>query len=64
MLEMPDFSRSWEYENNFYLSCDPTRMSNLLAHYELMPSGAGPPGAARERGRGGPGRWEGEARQA
>ena len=50
MIELPDFDRSWEYENDFYLSCDPTRMSKLLAHYELMRSVAGLPGAIVECG--------------
>ncbi|HEY1537973.1 MAG TPA: TylF/MycF/NovP-related O-methyltransferase [Solirubrobacteraceae bacterium] len=50
MMELPDFSRSWEYENNFYLSCDATRISKLLAHYELMRSVAGLPGAIVECG--------------
>ena len=36
MIELPDYSKSWEYENNFYLSCDQTRISKLLAHYELF----------------------------
>ena len=36
MIELPDFEKSFEYENNFYLSCSPTRISKLLAHYELF----------------------------
>lgn len=35
MIKLPDFNKSFEYENNFYLSCDITRMSKVLAHYEL-----------------------------
>ncbi|MFJ3388323.1 TylF/MycF/NovP-related O-methyltransferase [Lysinibacillus sp. NPDC086135] len=35
MIKLPDFDMSFEYENNFYLSCDITRMSKVLAHYEL-----------------------------
>jgi len=50
MIELPDPARSWEYENNFFLSCDPTRMSKLLAHYELMRSVDGLPGAIVECG--------------
>jgi hypothetical protein len=49
-MELPDFARAWEYENNFYLSCDATRMSKLLAHYELLRSVAGLPGAIVECG--------------
>lgn len=35
MILLPDFSKSFEYENNFYLSCDSSRISKLLVHYEL-----------------------------
>ena len=36
MFELPDFEKAFEYENNFYLSSDITRISKLLAHYELF----------------------------
>jgi hypothetical protein len=36
MIKMPDFSKAFEYENNFYLSCSNTRLSKILAHYELF----------------------------
>ncbi len=49
-MDLPDFSRAWEYENDFYLSCDATRMSKVLAHYELFRSVAGLPGAIVECG--------------
>lgn len=35
MIELPDFSKSFEYENNFYLSCKTQRLSKFIAHYEL-----------------------------
>jgi len=35
MIKLPDFSKSFEYENSFYLSCDITRISKIIAHYEL-----------------------------
>lgn len=35
MIKLPDFKKSFEYENNFYLSCDVTRISKILSHYEL-----------------------------
>ncbi len=35
MIKLPDFSRSFEYENDFYLSSDITRIGKILAHYEL-----------------------------
>jgi len=36
MIDLPDFSNAFDYENNFYLSCDGTRISKILAHYELF----------------------------
>ena len=36
MARLPDFKRSFEYENNFYLSCDSSRTAKILAHYELL----------------------------
>jgi len=35
LIELPDFKKTWDYENNFYLSCDITRISKFLAQYEL-----------------------------
>lgn len=35
MIQLPDFTKGFDYENNFYLSCDITRISKILAHYEL-----------------------------
>ena len=35
MIELPDFEKAFEYENNFYLSCDITRISKILSHYEI-----------------------------
>ena len=50
MITLPDFAKSWEYENNFYLSCDVTRISKILAHYELFKMINGLPGAVVECG--------------
>ncbi|MGK2963102.1 MAG: TylF/MycF/NovP-related O-methyltransferase [Gemmatimonadaceae bacterium] len=36
MIELPDFSKDFLWENNFYLSCDITRISKIVAHYELF----------------------------
>lgn len=36
MIDLPNFENKFEYENNFYLSCDPSRIGKLLAHYELF----------------------------
>ena len=35
MINLPDFSKAYEYENDFYLSCDKQRIGKLIAHYEL-----------------------------
>lgn len=35
MIELPDFNKVWDYENNFYLSCDSSRVAKIMAHYEL-----------------------------
>lgn len=50
MIKLPDFSKSYEYENDFYLSCDITRISKVLAHYELFKASLEVPGAIVECG--------------
>jgi len=50
MIELPDFSNAFEYENNFYLSCDVTRIGKVLAHYELYKMVLDVPGAIVECG--------------
>lgn len=50
MIKLPDFSKSFEYENNFYLSCDNTRFSKVIAHYELFKMTKDLPGAIVECG--------------
>ncbi len=50
MIKLPDFSKAFEYENNFYLSCDNTRLSKILAHYELFKMTRDLPGAIVECG--------------
>lgn len=35
MIQLPDFTKAFDYENNFYLSCDTVRIARFLAHYEL-----------------------------
>ena len=50
MIELPDFTKQFEYENNFYLSCDNTRLSKVLAHYELFKLAKDLPGAIVECG--------------
>jgi hypothetical protein len=36
MINLPDFTKAFEYENNFYLSADANRMAKVLTHYELF----------------------------
>lgn len=50
MIELPDFSKDFLWENNFYLSCDITRISKILAHYELFKQVQDVPGAIVECG--------------
>lgn len=50
MITLPDTGRAWEYENGFYLTCDTTRISKALAHYELFKMTAGLAGAIVECG--------------
>jgi len=50
MIELPDFSKSFEYENSFYLSCDIARISKIVAHYELFRMTSNLPGAIVECG--------------
>ncbi len=50
MIELPDFDRSFDYENGFYLSCKPARIAKILAHYELFKMIREVPGAVVECG--------------
>lgn len=38
MIELPDKNLAFEYENGFYLTCAPSRIGKLIAHYELYKS--------------------------
>ncbi len=35
MITLPDFNKQFDYENNFYLSSDISRIGKVMAHYEL-----------------------------
>jgi len=35
VIPLPDIAHAFEHEKNFHLSCDITRISKILAHYEL-----------------------------
>lgn len=50
MIKLPDFSKSMEYENDFYLSCDNSRLSKILSHYGLFKMIQDLPGAIVECG--------------
>lgn len=50
MITLPDFGKTFDYENNFYLSCDSTRIRKVLAQYELYKMTKGVPGAIVEFG--------------
>lgn len=36
MIDLPDFKKKFVYENNFFLSSDPSRIGKLIAHFELF----------------------------
>lgn len=50
MIKLPDFNKAFEYENNFYLSCEVARISKLIAHYELYKMVMDIPGSIVECG--------------
>lgn len=50
MIPLPNFTKSFEYENNFYLSCGIDRFSKVLAHYELFKKSSSLPGSIVECG--------------
>lgn len=49
-MELPSAEKSWEYENGFYLTCQPNRLGKFLAHYELFKETLHLPGAIVECG--------------
>ena len=50
MFDVPDFEKAWEFENGFYLTCNITRISKVLAHWELFKMASEVPGAIVECG--------------
>lgn len=50
MVELPDRKKAFEYENNFYLASDVTRIGKVLGHYELYKMAQDMPGAIVECG--------------
>ncbi|WP_195509805.1 TylF/MycF/NovP-related O-methyltransferase [Clostridium tyrobutyricum] len=50
MIILPDKDKSFEYENNFYLTCDISRIGKSLIHYELYKKIINLPGTIVECG--------------
>src|SRR3989344_3143132 len=50
MIPLPDFTKPFEHENDFYLTSDPQRIAKLVAHYELFKMSDGIPGDIIECG--------------
>ena len=36
MIKLPNFHNPFDHENNFYLSCENSRIGKMIAHYELF----------------------------
>jgi hypothetical protein len=49
-FELPDPDKCWEYENGFYLTCDNSRISKILSHYDLYKKTMELPGEILEFG--------------
>lgn len=50
MIQLPDFKKAFDYENDFYLSSVPGRLIKPLVHYELYKQTIHVPGAFAEFG--------------
>lgn len=50
MIKLPNFEKSFNYENDFYLSCDNSRIGKFMAHYELFKLSMDKPGSIIECG--------------
>ena len=50
MIKLPNFHKPFDYENNFYLSCDNSRIGKIIAHYELFKLSSNTPGCIIECG--------------
>jgi hypothetical protein len=49
-MNLPKIKDSFYYENNFYLSCNTSRIGKFLAHYELFKMSSNIPGSIIECG--------------
>ena len=45
-----EYSKKWDYENGFFLTSEPSRMSKIIAHYELYKKIVDLPGDVVEAG--------------
>jgi len=50
MIKLPDSNKSFEYENNFYLTCDLSRINKIIIQYELYKKTQSVPGSIVECG--------------
>lgn len=50
MIQLPDFAKAFEYENNFYQASDVNRLAKVMAHYDLYRMTVDLPGAIVECG--------------
>jgi len=50
VIKLPNFHKPFDYENNFYLSCDNSRIGKIIAHYELFKMSSNIPGCIIECG--------------
>jgi Macrocin-O-methyltransferase (TylF) len=50
MITLPETSKAFDYENDFYLSCSPARIGKFIVHYELFKKISHLPGAIVECG--------------
>ncbi|WP_188261106.1 TylF/MycF/NovP-related O-methyltransferase [Azospirillum tabaci] len=50
MIDLPDFEKAFAYENDFYLTCQPSRIAKAIAHYEAFKMIRDVPGVILECG--------------
>ncbi len=50
MIRLPDFKKTFDFENDFYLSCQNSRIGKSIAHYELYKMSSTVPGTIVECG--------------
>lgn len=50
LMMKADFEHTWDHENQFYLTCEPSRIGKLMAHFELYKQIVNIPGYVAEFG--------------